>query len=97
MKKMLTLVLVAVMVAMTCLPAFAAIDANGDIVCDKCRRHDQLDLTGEEIRSFNRLIPCPLHNELHDAEEWYVISEFHCYRCDKDTYEFTHIEYDGLF
>lgn len=96
MKKMLTLVLVAVMIAMTCLPAFAAIDANGDIVCDECCRHDQVDDTGIRQYSLNRIVVCEEHRGLHDAEELYVYGKFVCYRCDNEFYEFIDITYRCL-
>lgn len=95
MKKMITLVLVGVMVAMTCLPVFAAIDANGDIVCDECRQHDQLDYIREDHRSFNRVIECPNHGT-HDAEEYYVYGLFYCYECEIYTVEYTGKDYECL-
>ena len=99
-KRTLSLVLALIMICSTMgVMAFAAEDefhfcetCKLEVPCTACvKRHEKL--------SFNRVIGCPLHNELHDAEEHYVYYDHYCPHCNNliGPYTYDHKDYICLF
>ena len=94
-KRTLSLVLALVMICSTMsFMAFAQESANLYGPCKSCRRDQNFTRRYEDF--LNRVIECPLHNGVHDTEEWYIEE---IYTCDVCGWEFTYdsvIEYRCL-
>lgn len=77
-KRILSLVLALIMICSAMgVMAFAADDEHPplDAWCTKCEGGEGAQRTFIFLRheeEFNRIIDCPKHPEMHDAEEWYT-------------------------
>ncbi len=79
-KRTLSLVLALIMICSTMgVMAFAA-ETAAPSECPNCG--EDLVLRRIEDWQFNRVIVCPLHNEQHDAEEYYVHYILRCRNCE---------------
>ena len=84
MKRTLSLLLALVMLCSTMgIMAFAAEKSSPILMqcpSEKCNYAPRVYLL-QTFEGLNRVIACPLHNELHDAEEWYTSYIYVCDAC----------------
>lgn len=82
-KRTLSLVLALIMICSTMgVMAFAADDEiSFDAYCFYCEAQRDFKCIGYQ-EMFNSIVACPLHDELHDAEEWYCGIYHVCVVCN---------------
>ena len=81
MKRTLSLILALVMLCSTMgVMAFAADDMEYEAFCSRCGEQKGLVYRFYDD-SFVRMVECPLHNGLHEAEEWFRGHQYTCIDC----------------
>ena len=98
MKRTLSLILALVMLCSTMgVMAFAQTRASLYAKCysEQCGGNSR-HFTRHYAEGLNRVIVCPLHNELHDTEEWSLSEWYTCDTCGWMGYNSFEIEYRCL-
>lgn len=93
MKKMLTLVLVALMVAMSVMPVFAAV-SNELYWCEVCKDEVHATYTPESEVAWGLdcIVECPYHPG-HDAELYKAGTNCYCVQCGERVYFYEYVKY----